>query len=149
MRDALVGLLDKTDLVIASCPDVVSDEELESFAQTARNVRTRLDYPADLILAALAGGTGSGKSSILNAIAGEEVADVGGLRPTTSTPLAVVAPNRVGVIDGYLRTLDIELRPVSGIPEWLVLIDLPDTDSVEVDHRQRVETLLPRVDVVV
>ncbi len=149
MRDALVGLLDKTDLALASCQNVVSDEALESFAETARDVRVRLDYPADLVVTALAGGTGSGKSSILNAIAGEEVADVGGVRPTTNTALAVLAPNRVGVIDGYLRELDIKIRPVSGIPEWLVLIDLPDTDSVDVEHRFQVETLLPHVDVLV
>ena len=149
MRDALVGLLDKTDLAIVSCQNVVSDEALESFAQTARDVRVRLGYPADLVVTALAGGTGSGKSSILNAIAGEEVADVGGVRPTTNTALAVLAPNRVGVIDGYLRELDIKIRPVSGIPEWLVLIDLPDTDSVDVEHRFQVETLLPHVDVLV
>ncbi len=34
-------------------------------------------------------------------------------------------------------------------PEWLCLIDLPDTDSIEVDHRLTVDGLLPRIDVVV
>lgn len=149
MRDALGEILEKTDIVVASCRNVVSDEDLESFARAARNVRARLSFPPDLVVAVLAGGTGSGKSSIFNVIAGEEVSDVGGVRPTTSTPLAIVAFDRVGVIDGFLRELDIEVRPVAGVPTWLVLIDLPDIDSVEMDHRLQVEALLPRVDVIV
>lgn len=149
MRDALIEILDKTDLVVATCREVVSDESLESFVRVSRNVRVRLSYPEGLLVTALAGGTGSGKSSLLNAIAGEEVAEVGGVRPTTDSPLAVIGSDQVGLIDGYLRGLNIASTPVDDFPDWLVLIDLPDTDSVEVAHRHQVETLLPRVDVIV
>jgi hypothetical protein len=36
-----------------------------------------------------------------------------------------------------------------GGPSWLCLIDLPDSDSVELDHRYLARALLPRVDMVI
>ena len=149
MRESLVGLLEKTDLAIAVCRGVVTDEQLDAVAVAAQNVRIRLSYPEDMIVVALAGGTGSGKSSILNVVAGEEVADVGGIRPTTSTPLAVLAPEQTAGMGGYLENLGVVSLEVPGFPKWLVLIDLPDTDSIEVGHRHQVSNLLPMVDVVV
>ena len=149
MRETLVGLVEKADLAIGSCAGVVEETSLEAAARAARNVRTRISYPDEMLVVALAGGTGSGKSSLLNAIAGEELADVGGVRPTTNAPLAIVSPDRLQAIQGYLDDLGVEARPVAGLPGWLCLVDLPDTDSVEVDHRFQVEGLLPRLDLVV
>ncbi len=149
MRERLVGLLEKLDLTLALAKEVLDEDQIDSTASLAKTARARLAYPDDLIIAALAGGTGSGKSSILNAISGEEMADVGGVRPTTSEPLAVAEPGRIGSVSGYLDELGIEVVPAASAPSWLVLVDLPDTDSVEVEHRHLVETLLPSIDVVV
>lgn len=149
MRDRLVGLLDKADLALASCGGVVSADDLAPVALTVDSVRYRISYPDDLLVAALAGGTGSGKSSLFNAIVGSELADVGGVRPTTGEPLAAVNQRRAGAVDGYLTSIGVGRRRVADLPDWLCLIDLPDTDSVEVDHRLTVEVLLPRLDVVV
>ena len=149
MRERLVDLLEKLDLTLALSREVLGEDQIESTASLAKTVRARLAYPDDLIIVALAGGTGSGKSSILNAISGEEMADVGGVRPTTSEPLAVAESSRIGSVAGYLDELGIEAVPAEGAPRWLALVDLPDTDSVEVEHRHLVETLLPSIDVVV
>jgi hypothetical protein len=149
MRETFVEILNKTDITATACKSVVDDEALNRFALVAKNTRARLSYPDDLVLVALAGGTGSGKSSILNAVANEEVSDVGGVRPTTKTPLAIAEPGAARRMAGYMDGLGVRTRPIDGIPEWLVLIDLPDTDSVEADHRFLVESLVPVVDVVV
>jgi energy-coupling factor transporter ATP-binding protein EcfA2 len=149
MRDRIVGLLEKADLAAAGSEGVVDQAYLMSFAAAVRDVRTRMSYPDDVLVVALLGGTGSGKSSILNAIAGTDLAQIGGVRPTTSRPLVVLHPIRAGAMLGYLDSMGIEERRTAEVPQWLCLIDMPDTDSVELDHRYQVESLLSRVDVMV
>jgi hypothetical protein len=149
MHDALVELLDKLDIALAESRGVVGQSELDSIARVGAHARRRLSYPEDMLVAALAGGTGSGKSSLFNAVAGEEVVATGGLRPTTVRPVALVPAAARGAMDGLLDDIGITERlQREGLP-WLCLIDLPDNDSVEVDHRHQVEALLPRVDVVI
>ena len=149
MRDQLVGILDKADNALARCSTVLAEEETAPVATSVANARMRLSYPDDLIVVALAGGTGSGKSSLFNAITGDEHADVGGIRPTTGEPLAASSVDRYRSVEGYLDAIGIERRIEADMPNWLCLVDLPDTDSVEVDHRLRAEELLSLLDVVV
>jgi len=148
MHDALVGLLDKVDTAVAESAGALDRSEVESVAAQARETRMRLSYPDSIVVVALAGGTGSGKSSLVNAIAGEEVALTGGIRPMTSEPLALVPANAADALGGYLDELGISDRFEHEGPSWLCLLDLPDNDSVEVEHRHRVDALLPRVDMV-
>ncbi|CAA9426124.1 MAG: putative ATP-binding membrane protein, partial [uncultured Quadrisphaera sp.] len=106
---------------------------------------------------ALAGATGSGKSSLFNAFAGLAVSEVGARRPTTSVPSAVVWGE---VPDRLLDWLEVPRRhrtqresaldahdedPLHG----LVLLDLPDHDSTEVANRLQVDRLVGLVDLLV
>ncbi|MGO4427122.1 GTPase, partial [Streptomyces sp. MCAF7] len=102
---------------------------------------------------ALAGATGSGKSTLFNALAGAYVSEAGIRRPTTATPLACAWTDHA---DGLLDRLDIPHRdrrrpayPYDPTLRGLVLIDLPDHDSAAPGHRERVERLLGLVDAVV
>lgn len=148
MRDRITATLDTADLAIASCSGVLGDADLERIETIVASLRTRLHYPDDVLVVALAGGTGSGKSSLLNVLAGVDIVAVGGVRPTTEVPVAAV-PGSVGEgLDGYLDYLDVTERHVYA-GEGLCLVDLPDTDSVEVSHRHRVDALLPFIDVIV
>ncbi|GGZ78466.1 YfjP family GTPase [Streptomyces echinoruber] len=104
---------------------------------------------------ALAGATGSGKSQLFNALAGVAISETGVRRPTTAAPIvcswsdgAATLIDRLG-IPGRLRR-----RPVhngEGDPRLrgLVLVDLPDHDSVAVEHREQVDRILALVDAVV
>lgn len=148
MHEALAGLVDTADLALASVREVVGESGLERSAALVADARTRLDYPEDAIVVALAGGTGSGKSSLFNAIVGTDAAPVGELRPTTSEPLAAVPDRYPGAFDGYLDLMGVDRRVVHPEP-GICLIDLPDTDSVVVAHRHRVEEVMPRIDVLV
>jgi hypothetical protein len=67
----------------------------------------------------------------------------------TSEPLALVPADGAGALGGYLDGLGITDRVEHHGPSWLCVLDLPDNDSVEVDHRHRVDSLLPLVDMVV
>ncbi len=147
MRDRLNSLLHKADIAVASCSGVVGADDLEPVIESVRAVRTRLSCPDDVLVVALAGGTGSGKSSLFKALIGEEKAVVGGSRPTTSEPEAAVPAEREADLSPYLDLLRVRRRHVYESRD-LCLIDLPDMDSVVIEHRHRVDAILPLVDVV-
>ncbi len=105
---------------------------------------------------ALAGATGSGKSSLFNALVGADVAKVGVRRPTTSTPTAAVwGSTSSGELLSWLGVGSRHLvEPGGGGPEvgtldGLVLLDLPDFDSREHSHRVEAERVLELVDLFV
>ena len=149
MHDSIADLLPDLDQALADCAGVVDVGDLAPITDIRDRIEARLRRPEDILIAGLAGGTGSGKSSLFNAIAGDELAAAGGARPTTSKPLALIPMSRDQALAGYLADAGIEDRMVGPGPEWLCLIDLPDTDSIEVEHRLTVDGLLPRIDVVV
>lgn len=100
---------------------------------------------------AIAGSTGSGKSSLFNALSGTELAEVAVRRPTTSKAMA--ASWGVKLPHELLDWLDITKRHLiaSGPGELsdLVLLDLPDHDSAEVSHRLNVDRLVELVDALI
>jgi GTP-binding protein EngB required for normal cell division len=103
---------------------------------------------------AIAGATVSGKSSLLNALAGRTLSETGLRRPTTAQPVACTwEAEREGGADGLLDRLGIapplRRRVKDPALHGLVLIDLPDHDSVEPGHREHVDRLLKLVDAVV
>ena len=120
-------------------------------------VRERLALGVDHTVVALVGGTGSGKSTVFNALTGLEFADVGVKRPTTSAVTACVwAHDASALLDwlGVARDRRIERESeLDGESQadlrGLVLLDLPDHDSIEPEHRAVVDRLLPLVDLLV
>jgi GTPase SAR1 family protein len=119
--------------------------------QVLTDARERLGFEGSAYVLALVGGTGVGKSSLLNALAGDVVSPAGARRPTTGTPLAWVAQSARDETGPLLRWLDIrEVRDhANGACADVAILDLPDIDSTTPEHRARVDELLPRVDAVV
>ncbi|MDP9805422.1 GTP-binding protein EngB required for normal cell division [Trueperella bonasi] len=107
----------------------------------------RRSIGADLTVVALAGATGSGKSSLLNALVGQEISPSSAIRPTTLEPIAVSNTNANDLLDW----LDINDRHEAELTNngGLVLIDLPDIDSTQFVHRDTAKRLTALVDVVV
>lgn len=99
------------------------------------------------------GATGSGKSSLLNAVVGEELARAHVRRPTTSEPLAAIwNPQGAEPLLDWLQVRDRRLvaDPFAGDSALsLILLDLPDFDSVQPEHRAIAERLAGQVDVLV
>ncbi len=113
----------------------------------------RLGFPAEAYVVALVGGTGVGKSSLLNALAGTSVSEASVRRPTTSKAIAWIPSAGRDDLDGLLRWLGIAATEVrvheTPALRGVAVLDLPDLDSIESGHRQRVEDVLPRVDAVI
>jgi GTP-binding protein EngB required for normal cell division len=109
----------------------------------------RLSLTGEHTVVALAGATGSGKSSLFNALVRHEASAVGVRRPTTSATTAAAW----GEADHVLSWLEVPRRhQVTGDPgrlEGLVLLDLPDHDSTEVEHHVEVDRLVQVVDLLV
>jgi hypothetical protein len=117
---------------------------------TRNTAGARLGFPSSAYVLALVGGTGVGKSTLLNAIAGENVSLASARRPTTSDAVAWVSSSRGRELAGLLHWLGIsELREhAGGALADVAVLDLPDFDSIALEHRERVDALLPRVDAV-
>ena len=117
-------------------------------------VRERWALKGGRTVVALAGATGSGKSSLFNALVGEPVAVIGARRPTTGRASAAVwgAEESDRLLDwlGIGTRHQVVEQDGAGVPlEGLVLVDLPDFDSREVSHRAEADRVLERADVFV
>ena len=126
-------------------PDLVSNTE-----EVLERAGRRLGMGSELTVVALAGATGSGKSSLFNVLAGVELAEVGVRRPTTGGAQACVWGDDAGAL---LEWLGVPRRHVLADPdpqlEGMVLLDLPDHDSIELSHRLEVDRLVKLVDLFV
>ncbi len=109
-----------------------------------------LDAGAPLVVVLL-GSTGSGKSSLLNAMVGRAVSATGVLRPTTRRPLAIAHPDDAGaqLLPGMAARGAFDLVTDAAIGHGLVLVDAPDFDSVERENRALAVELLEAADLVV
>ena len=140
--------------------DVVAEAE-----ELVARATARLRLSADHTVVAIAGATGSGKSSTFNALTGLELSAVGVRRPTTSWATACVWGSEgaaellewLGIPPRHQTTrdsmLDAHLDRGRGGPdkemEGVVLLDLPDHDSTEVSHHLEVDRLVSLADLLI
>jgi hypothetical protein len=101
------------------------------------------------LMVGLLGGTGVGKSTLMNALAGEHIASAGHRRPHTDRILIYRH------LHAPLPSLDMEdlhWREVvheSDAVRQILLCDLPDFDSVVNEHRKRVLHFLEHLDLLI
>ncbi len=140
----------------------LDDEVVDRARAVVDRASGRLRLSADHTVVAIAGATGSGKSSTFNALTGLELSAVGVRRPTTSWATACVW-GRDGA-DELLEWLGIPPRHQTTRDSMLdtgrrgrseneldgvVLLDLPDHDSTEVSHHLEVDRLVQLADLLV
>lgn len=108
----------------------------------------RLARGPEHVVVALGGGTGSGKSSVSNALAGAPLSKVGVTRPTTDRALMWSVGHVEPKLLEWLAVVDRQVvSPTEGLPEGLVVLDLPDHDSVRTAHRDTVNAAVKVVDI--
>ena len=93
-----------------------------------QTLRVRLESP---LVVATFGGTGTGKSTLVNALVGREVSQSGRQRPTTTRPILIAHPETE--LEPLNLPLDqFEVKQVdSAILRDIVVIDCPDPDTSE------------------
>ncbi len=127
--DALVGRLNRW---ADDSPDWRPAEKCRALVRRlvdrADSLRVRLEAP--LVVATL-GGTGVGKSALLNALLGAEVLRTGRSRPTTTRPTLVcrpdITPEMLGIDPAVVELIHRDLPALRD----LVLVDCPDPDTTE------------------
>jgi len=129
----------------------LSDDVVDQARRATRKADRRLAIAGDTTVIALAGATGSGKSSLFNAISGTRLAEPGLKRPTTNRSMAAYWGAQLP--HELLDWLDVPRRHlVQGddpVLNGLVLIDLPDHDSTVAAHRAEADRLVELVDMLV
>lgn len=114
------------------------------------------------LLAVVGGSTGSGKSTLVNAIVGRQVSSSGVIRPTTRQPVLVANPrdsewfNSGHLLPGLAREQGearanpsaTSLRTVASeaVTPGLALLDAPDFDSIDDRNRALASQLLAAAD---
>ena len=96
--------------------------------ERVETLRFRLETP---LVVATFGGTGTGKSSLVNALVGTEVTTAGRQRPTTKTPILLVHPELEPEALG-LDLSQFQLKRIDApVLRDIVMIDCPDPDTSE------------------
>lgn len=117
---------------------------LEGLERAERRVA---ELAAKRIVVGLLGGTGVGKSALLNALAGAEISRSGERRPTTDR--IVCHRHEADPLPEWLAADDLASAAAPHAASALrgvVLLDLPDVDGWKAEHRARAWRVLPQLD---
>ncbi|UGQ09740.1 ATP-binding protein [Yinghuangia sp. ASG 101] len=122
----------------------------ELVAQIDDYVLPRLRRPEAPLLAAVAGPTGAGRSTLVNSLIGREVSPAGVLRPTTRVPVLVCRASErhwfagARVLPGLRRVAggprpagegpSLVLHVDDRVPAGLAVLDVPGVDAVDADR---------------
>lgn len=124
---------------------------VRQFSLRTSEMHKRLGLP--LIVATL-GGTGTGKSTLINALLGAEVVKGGKQRPTTELPFLVCRPEINPELCGIdTKGMILEKRDLPAL-DRLILIDCPDPDTTENEelcetNLARLRAVMPLCDVII
>ncbi|WP_310376732.1 GTPase [Catenuloplanes atrovinosus] len=157
--DSLLRRVESLRRFLRAVDGLLPQERLAGAHTVVERADARLALSREHTVVALAGSTGSGKSSLFNALAGFVLSPVGMRRPTTGAAHACVW----GSLEGANALLDwvgvlprhrfVRESPLDGDDQsslrGLVLLDLPDFDSVRRAHATEVDRLLGLVDLIV
>jgi len=130
----------------------LTPEQQRALREEAENLSLKLRSMQESFLTiGLLGGTGVGKSTVMNALAGSEIASASHRRPHTDRVL-IYTHEEAGPLASPLPEKDLPWALVghrSDAIRHVFLCDLPDFDSLLGEHRERVIRFLEHLDLLV
>jgi GTP-binding protein EngB required for normal cell division len=153
--EQVTARLDALEQVLQIGGDRLEPEPARRAGAVLGRTGQRLRLGLEHTVVAFAGATGSGKSSLFNAVCGTEVSTVGARRPTTAKATGlVIGEGGDELLDwlGVPRRHRLPATQAAGGSvnlDGLILLDLPDHDSTAVAHRLEVDRLVRLVDLMV
>jgi len=133
---------------VEKTPDITSKETLLSRGEKLQKTFLQ-DVP--FLVISLMGGTGVGKSQMINAFVGEEVSASSSLRAFTEHKVFYIHSDYKEVLE-HLKIFEQEDSLVvhsSEIFKDIVLVDLPDFDGYIKKHKQQVDTMVKHTDITI
>ncbi len=129
----------------------VAPEVIESVRDRLERANDRRILDPTTVLVAFVGATGSGKSSLFNALLGADLARTDVVRPTTRLALAAVRSDHDAdeLLDWVGVKERVAISSPDTLPEGMCIIDAPDIDSIDTKNHDLARRLHDRVDLVV
>ncbi len=113
-------------------------------------LRQREKAIADCLIVVMLGGTKVGKTTLVNALAGREIGEASARACYTRRPAVFVHQRREGLartrLAGVLRDDDLVVVHAEPALERIILVDTPDLDGIELEHREVFRQVLERAD---
>lgn len=159
-RRDTVGLPERAEALgraVAALDTIAPAPALDEARAVLQRLEDRRSLSAEHTVIGFFGATGSGKSSLVNALVGREITRAAVRRPTTAVPVAAVIGEQgadalldwLGVADRHVLDGTGALGDADPAAGGMILLDLPDLDSVERGNREIAERMTGLVDVIV